>query len=261
MLRELKEFLAVLPQNMDIVLGQLESLAIKIGVKFDYDRNDIMTLIRTHSEELSLGIARWLTDALKSSAGNVTQVLLMILNLFLIPIFFFYLVSENTYWRAAFKKLVPAEHHTRLSQVLEKSISILKSYLQGQVLACAILALLYGLGLQLAGLKFGILIGIITGSLSFIPYVGFSIGMGLGLVVAFSMGQGFGFVALILAIFMIVQSMESFYITPKLVGKNVGLTALESILILIIFGNLFGFAGMLIAIPSGAVIKTLIAES
>ena len=107
--------------------------------------------------------------------------------------------------------------------------------------------------------KFGILIGLITGGLSFIPYVGFSMGLALGLIVAAAEGQGFSHIALVLLVFMIGQALESFVITPKLVGHTVGLTALESILTLIIFGNLFGFVGMLVAIPTGAIIKTTIA--
>jgi len=260
MLRELGEFLAVLPKNLDKLLDQLETWAVAIGVSLDYSRQEIIKLIEDHTSEFSASIVNFLTEGFKKSVGNVTAVILTILNIFLIPIFFFYLVSENNYWRASLKALIPRDYHARLSQTMDQSVTILKSYLQGQFLACAILALIYAVGLQAVGLKFGILIGIITGALTFIPYVGFSIGMALGIIVAFSMGNGLGYVALVLAIFMIGQALESFVITPKLVGNNVGLTALESILILIIFGNLFGFAGMLIAIPTGAVIKTVLTE-
>lgn len=259
-LRETQEFLAALPSNITKFLDQLESWAVSVGVSLDYDRKDVLGLVEAHISEYSVSILKSLTDVLKQSAGNLTQVLIFTLNLFLIPIFFFYLVTEKRYWLALVNHLIPSEYHDRFLQSLEKSVVILKSYLQGQVLACACLASVYSLGLLAVGLKFGILIGMITGFLTFIPYVGFSIGLGLGLIVALSSGSGFGYVALVLGVFMVGQALETFVVTPKLVGKNVGLTALESILVLIIFGNLFGFAGMLVAIPTGAIIKTTAGE-
>lgn len=256
MLRETREFLTVLPSNMTKLLDQVEGWAVGVGVSLDYDRKDVLELVEAHISQLSVGILKSITEGLKQSAGNLTQVLLTILNIFLIPIFFFYLVTEKNYWLATLKSLVPQQYHARALDTFGKSIVILKSYLQGQVLACTILGAIYSVGLFAVGLKFGILIGIITGSLSFIPYVGFSIGLILGVIVAFSMGHGLGYVALVLGVFMVGQALETFVVTPKFVGKHVGLTALESILVLIIFGNLFGFVGMLIAIPTGAIIKT-----
>jgi predicted PurR-regulated permease PerM len=251
--RELKEFLAVLPQNMTYFLDQIEGLAVKIGVSLDYSRTDVLDLVNQHAKEVSVSALKIVTDALKRSAGNFTAIILTVLNVFLIPVFFFYLVSENRYWESVMKALVPKTYHGRITKTYERSLELLKSYMQGQFIACTVLAVLYAVGLFAAGLKFGVLIGIITGALTFIPYVGFSLGLVAGVIVAFSMGQGFGYVAAIITIFMVIQALESFVVT-------VGLTPLESILILIVFGNLFGFAGMLVAIPTGAILKTVIAE-
>ena len=259
LLREAKEFLTVLPGNMERLLDQIEKWTIQIGMSLRYDRSDIMALVNTHASQLSVNALTLLTDGLKKSAGNVTQVLITVLNIFLIPIFFFYVVTEKNYWQASMKALIPKAYHKQVSDSVKHSLTILKSYVQGQFLACFILSIIYALGLYLVGLKFGILIGLITGGLSFIPYVGFSMGLALGLIVAAAEGQGFSHIALVLLVFMIGQALESFVITPKLVGHTVGLTALESILTLIIFGNLFGFVGMLVAIPTGAIIKTTIA--
>ena len=256
MLREVAEFLSVLPENMTKLLDQIEAWAVKVGVSLDYDRRDVLELVEVHVSKLSVSILKTITAGLKQSAGNLTQILLSVLNVFLIPIFFFYLVSEKNYWFALIKALIPREHYAYVLDTLKTSNVILKSYLQGQVLVCSILALIYSIGLLAVGLKFGILIGIITGSLTFIPYVGFSVGLALGLLVALSMGDGVSFIALVFVVFMFGQLLETFVITPKFVGKNVGLTALESILVLIIFGNLFGFVGMLVAIPTGAIIKS-----
>lgn len=259
-LREAKEFLAVLPDNTSKLLDQIENWAVSIGVSLDYERKDVLELVQTHISKLSLSMLKSVTEVLKQSAGNVTQVILMVLNIFLIPIFFFYMVSERNYWVSIVKTLIPNEYNKRVLTTAKNSISILKSYLQGQVLACLILSVFYAIGLSIVGLRFGVFIGIITGSLTFVPYVGFSIGMGLGLIVAMTAGTGMIHVLLVLLVFMIGQALESFVVTPRFVGKNVGLTALESILVLIIFGNYFGFAGMLVAIPTGAIIKTTLAE-
>lgn len=259
-LREAKEFLTVLPGNMAKLLDQVESWAVAIGVSLDYDRRDVLRLVEVQVNNLSVSLFKTLTEGLKQSAGNMTQMLLAVLNVFLIPIFFFYLVSEKHYWLGIVKALTPKDHQAQALEIFEESTVVLKSYLQGQVLACTILAFIYSLGLFAVGLRFGILIGIITGVLSFIPYVGFSVGLALGIIVALSMGNGLSYLILVVSVFMIGQALETFVVTPKFVGKHVGLTALESILILVIFGNIFDFVGMMVAIPTGAIIKITLAK-
>ena len=257
---ELKDFLAALPQYLTNFLDQVEAIAVHIGLSMDYSRDEIRELVNRHSAELSVNALKFVGDTLKHSAGNLTGVILATLNVFLIPVFFFYLVSENSYWQSLVLKLFPEGQRARFSRTFDQCVDLLKSYLQGQSLACATLAACYACGLLLVGLRFGALIGILTGALSFMPYVGFSLGLAAGVVVAFSMGKGFGFVAVVLAVFFVVQSLESFVITPRLVGNTVGLTPLESILVLIVFGNLAGFTGMLVAIPTAAILKIIAAE-
>jgi predicted PurR-regulated permease PerM len=255
-LTEAKAFLIEFPNYTTRLLDGVERWAVKVGMSLEYNRSDVLTVVQSQIEKMSAGILKLFTDWLKHSVGDVTQAILTILNIFLIPIFFFYFVSEKNYWISTIKAIIPREHHKLALETLDKSGHIFKSYLQGQVLACTILAIFYSVGLAAVGLKFGILIGIVTGALTFVPYVGFSIGLVMGLIVASTMGSGIGHVLIVFIVFMIGQSLETFVITPKYVGKNVGLTELESILVLIIFGNFFGFIGMLVAIPSGAIIKT-----
>jgi predicted PurR-regulated permease PerM len=131
---------------------------------------------------------------------------------------------------------------------------VLAEYLRGQVTVMAILAAFYAAALWLAGLQFAVPIGVLTGLLIFVPYLGFGIGLALAMVVAllqFSAWQGvFG----VLAVYGIGQLIESLVLTPWLVGERIGLHPLAVIFALLAFGQLFGFTGVLLALPASAAI-------
>ena len=108
------------------------------------------------------------------------------------------------------------------------------------------------------GVKFALVIGIATGILSIIPYVGFSLGFGMAILSVIAGHEGWGTLIALIIGYSAVQFLESFIITPRIVGDQVGLSPFEAILALVIFGNLFGFIGLLLAIPMGAIVRILI---
>jgi predicted PurR-regulated permease PerM len=123
-----------------------------------------------------------------------------------------------------------------------------------------ILSLLYAIGLTLIGLKFGFLIGLLSGFLSIIPYAGFTIGFTVSLLIGAANYEQLSSLFGVVAVFSVVQSLEGTLITPKLVGNKVGLSSLTTMLALIIGGNLLGIIGMLIAIPIAAILKNITLE-
>jgi len=127
-------------------------------------------------------------------------------------------------------------------------------------LVALILAVLYGGGLGIIGLKFGFLIGIVSGLLNIIPYAGFAIGLLSALVMSLAYFETILTPIGVIVVFVVVQLLESFLITPKLVGNKVGLSSLSTLLALIIGGNLFGTFGILIAIPLAAMTKKIVYE-
>ena len=131
-------------------------------------------------------------------------------------------------------------------------------FVRGQGVVVVFLAVFYGIGLTLTGLDFGLLVGMGAGFISFVPYFGMLIGLAISLAIAIVQFGEWVQVLFVLAVFGLGQIADSFYLTPKLVGESVGLHALWVIFALMAGGALFGFTGVLLAIPVAATIGVLI---
>lgn len=182
-----------------------------------------------------------------------------LLSLILItPVVSFYLLRDWDVIKLRFYALLPRQHEITIREQLLLIDATLAGFIRGQMNVCLILALFYATGLSIVGLKFGVLIGIATGFLVILPYVGFMFGAGLGVIVAyFQFGDIAGMFPTAI-VFAIGQGLESGIITPKLVGEKVGLHPVWIIFGMLAGAALFGFIGVLIAVPVSAVIGVLI---
>ncbi len=172
-------------------------------------------------------------------------------NVFLIPIVMFYLLQEWPKILDYVEESIPRPMHDRTMKLVAEIDSVLSEFLRGQLSVMFLLALYYSVGLWLAGLRFALPVGIITGLLVFIPYVGFGTGLLLALLTAALQG-GWSPLLGVGVVFALGQLLESFALTPYLVGERIGLHPLAVIFALMAFGQLFGFVGMLVALPVGA---------
>ena len=130
--------------------------------------------------------------------------------------------------------------------------AVLSEFLRGQVLVMMALAAYYVLGLWLAGLEYAVPVGVLTGLLVFVPYLGYATGFVLALATAILQFEGWPPILGTLAVFGFGQALESFFLTPRLVGERIGLHPLAVIFALMAFGQLFGFFGVLLALPASA---------
>ena len=179
-------------------------------------------------------------------------------NLILIPVVLFYLLLD---WKSLVSRvveLVPPHLRGRYDGFMTEADQVLGQYLRGQLLVMLILALYYSVALALFGLDLAWPIGIFTGLAVFVPYVGYGLGLLLALLAGlleFTGDGGFMRVALMLGVvYGLGQLIESFYLTPRLVGERIGLHPLTVIFALMAFGQLFGFVGVLVALPASAVL-------
>jgi predicted PurR-regulated permease PerM len=195
-------------------------------------------------------------------AGGLFQsgvAIINILSLILItPVVAFYLLRDWDIIKLRFFSLLPRKHEIIIREQLMLIDSTLAGFIRGQINVCLLLGGFYAIGLSLAGLKFGILIGIATGLLVILPYVGLMFGMCIGLTVAFFQFGTWGGMLPILMVFIAGQILEGNFVTPKLVGEKVGLHPVWIIFGLLAGAALFGFVGVLIAVPVTAVIGVLI---
>lgn len=185
--------------------------------------------------------------------------LINMLSLILItPIVAFYILRD---WDSIIERvdnLLPRKHAHTIREQMHIIDDTLAGFIRGQINVCLILGTYYAIGLSLAGLKFGIVIGLATGFLVIFPYVGLMLGMSIGLGVAFFQFGDMASVLTVLAVFVTGQMIEGYFITPKLVGEKVGLHPVWIIFGMLAGAALFGFVGILLAIPITAVIGVLI---
>jgi predicted PurR-regulated permease PerM len=177
----------------------------------------------------------------------------MLINLVLVPFVIFYLLQEWSRIIAGLSRLLPRPWLPRAQRIATEIDHMLAQFCRGQMLVMLLLAVYYSVGLWLAGLDFALPVGVLTGLLVFIPYVGFGSGLVLAVLAALLQGGG-GWEPLIgvAVVYGIGQLIESFALTPYLVGERIGLHPLAVIFAVLAFGQLFGFTGVLVALPVSA---------
>ena len=176
----------------------------------------------------------------------------------LIPVALFYLLMEWPRLMVQLRGLIPVRMRASTDDFVQEADTVLGQYLRGQLLVMGILAVYYSVGLALFGLDLALPIGIFTGLAIFVPYLGFGLGLILAVLAGlleFSSSAGIGYTAVMVAvIYGVGQVVESFVLTPRLVGERIGLHPLAVIFVLLAFGQLFGFVGVLVALPVSAVL-------
>ncbi len=179
-------------------------------------------------------------------------VLGLVVNLMLAPVVMFYLLMDWNNLLPRIGRIAPRQWQDKVIQIAGDIDATLSQYLRGQILVMAILAAYYSVALWLADIPSALPVGLITGLLIFIPYLGFSTGLILALLVATLQFSGWGPIIAVLVVYGIGQVVESFILTPYLVGERIGLHPLAVIFALMAFGQLFGFFGVLAALPASA---------
>jgi len=191
-----------------------------------------------------------LVNALVTSAMNVINMALLVV---LVPVITFYLLMDWDRMVARVDDLLPRDHAPVIRELARDIDRTLASFIRGQGTVCLILGVFYATALMLTGLQFGLIVGFIAGLISFIPYVGALVGgaLALGLAVFQFWGEWW-MIGAVGAVFAAGQVIEGNVLTPKLVGGSVGLHPVWLIFALSAFGALFGFVGMLVAVPVAA---------
>ncbi|MDP1751653.1 MAG: AI-2E family transporter [Reyranella sp.] len=217
-------------------------------------------------QDLQAKAAQWAGGALAvagSVVGQVAQRGVAIINLlgllFITPVVTFYMLRDWEKVLAAIDGALPLDHADTIRKLARESNAAIAGYLRGQALVCLCLGSIYAIGLSLVGLQFGLVIGVIAGAISFIPFVGTFVGavMAIGMALAQFPPEWMG-VAKVAAVFLFGQTMEGNVLSPKLVGDRVGLHPVWIMFALLAGGSLFGFVGVLVAVPTASVVGVIV---
>ena len=218
------------------------------------DNVGIGAFLANYSEMAGTWGAKVLVSVGKSGGALAAAVL----SLFLVPILTFYLLRDWDTIMTHLGALVPSRQREIVFKLARDTDEVLGAFLRGQLLVMLALSVIYSLGLSLVGLKFAIAIGVVSGLVSFIPYLGFVFGIGLAaLTVALEPNPLWQMIGVV-ATFTIAQLLEGSILTPKLVGDRIGLHPVLIIFAIVAGGQLFGFFGILLALPAAAVLSVVV---
>ncbi|MCB1333269.1 MAG: AI-2E family transporter [Roseivivax sp.] len=196
-----------------------------------------------------------LLEALLSSAAGIINIVTLFV---IVPVVAVYLLVDWDNMIARIDDLLPRDHAPVIRRLALEIDGVLSSFVRGMGSVCLILGTYYALALWLVGLQFGLVIGVVAGLLTFIPYVGAIVGGLLAIGIAlFQFWGDWVWVAAVWAVFQSGQLVEGNYLTPKLVGGSVGLHPVWLLLALSVFGALFGFVGLLVAVPMAAALGVI----
>ena len=218
----------------------------KAGVTITLDSSSLRQFIAENASDAS-GIAKKIFASV--GIGGLAVVGFLI-NLLLIPIALFYLLRDWDLLIASIDATLPRRYHVTTTTIAREIDAVLSEFLRGQLSVMLIMSVFYVAGLWLVGLNFALPVGLITGLLVFIPYLGSGTGLVLGIVAAVM--QDPSLAVLVLAVFGVGQLIEGFAVTPWLVGDRIGLHPLAVLFALLAFGQVFGFFGVLLALPASA---------
>jgi predicted PurR-regulated permease PerM len=245
---------SLLQQKLPVLIEKLNNellpaINAHLDTEFQLDSVSLRALV---SDKLS-GTDPSLTSSILNSIKVGTHALLGLLGTaLLVPVALFYLLADWPQLLVRTRAFLPRAWEPKVMQLLCEMDEVLAQFLRGQISVMLVLAVYYSAALALAGFHSALPIGLLTGLLIFIPYVGYAFGLLLAVLsAALEFGNWYGFIA-VTVIYGLGQMLESFILTPRLVGERIGLHPLAVIFALMAFGQLFGFVGVLIALPASA---------
>jgi len=240
-----------IPMFADRMNATLTPLLSRFGIDIALDTASIKAFVLKY---LNANLEDWTTTALSSARIGGSILLAIVGTVVLVPMVLFYLLMDWNGLRQRLGDLIPPRLRERTYSFIDECDGVLGQYLRGQLSVMVALAVYYSVGLALFGFDLAVPVGVFTGLAVFIPYLGFGLGLTLALISGVLQFTGWHGVVGVAVVFGIGQLLESFVLTPRLVGERIGMSPLTVIFALLAFGHLFGFVGVLIALPVSAVL-------
>ena len=259
---------------LPLFFRQLQSLVALIPDIQNWINNVMLPYLQTRMDvdlqslELDL-LARTLSSEWQQAGGIASQVMSYVTastmgllgffgSAFLVPVVGFYLLRDFDVLTANIREVLPRNVEPKVTLWVSECDEVLSAFVRGQLLVMFALGLIYGIGLSLVGLKYAMLIGLIAGLASIVPYLGFAVGFVAAILVALFQFDSYMALLAVTAVFIVGQALESTILTPLLIGDRIGLHPVAVIFAVLAGGQLFGFIGMLLALPIAAVIMVLL---
>ena len=257
-LKDLGAFAVELPEKIDTLRGQVEPWLAQMGVAVPQNLDELIRQLDLQNVEVAeraIGpagaVAGWLVGGTASMVGTVVGLLM-------VPVLAFYILYDFDRMTAAVADIIPRRIRPLVGSLAHEVDEMLGQFIRGQLTVMFTLAVLYSVGYSIVGVRLAVLIGIVAGLLAFIPYVGGLISLSLAILMTLLDWQGPWPLLMVIAVYASVQAVDGLFITPKILGGKVGLSPIWVLFALMVAGDVFGFMGVLLAVPAAAVCKIIV---
>lgn len=253
--RDVTGFAAELPGAMQRLIARLQPQLDAMGIPVPHSVGEAFAQLGLDGKAVADKAVGPATTALQWLLGGTMSMLGALASLVIVPVFAFYLLYDFDRMIAAIRDLVPPGWRPFVVDVAGEVDAVLGEFVRGQLTVMLILAVLYAVAYSLVGVRLAIVIGVVAGMLSFIPYVGGATALGLAILMSLIDWHGPMQLVWVGVAYGVIQLLEGFVITPRVLGEKVGLSPIWVLLALMIGSELFDFLGVLLALPAAAVVK------
>jgi predicted PurR-regulated permease PerM len=257
---QVAETVAKVPGYIQVLRAKLEPAYQRLHLRYpeatEEARERLAAALRTNLPQIVSPITRGIAKAFSSLLSFV----LTILNLVIIPVFAFYLLYDMNRIKEGARELVPHRFRDYVFSRAAQVDRLLSAFARGQVTVCLILGAFYSVGLTLCGVPMGLVVGFVIGLFNLIPFMSYILGLPLALLLSWVDDQSGRALLAVAAVFTVGQFVEGNFITPRIVGQSLGLHAVVIMLAVLVGGTVFGFIGMLLAVPVTAALSVFWAD-
>ena len=258
---------------MPAIYHQVSILIAKIPAYKDYIQTELVPQVTAKVQSIDPRIAEKVKDSIQSIINGTFSIISSVFNnvwgytmatinifvvILLVPIILFYLLKDWPKITRNLNNLLPYQERNKIREILSSINDLLSAYIRGQFNVCLILSAYYGIGLSILGVDLGLLLGILSGFLIIIPFIGIFIAFSLAMIVGY---VTFGYTAklgFVMVLYVVGYLVENYFLTPKIIGDRIGLHPLWIMFAALAIGSLFGFIGIFFAIPIAGIIKVLL---
>lgn len=248
-------FIGRIPLIAEKLWSYLKSLILWGRPEISYQE---MYRLSDTTTQMTRGVLNAFGAGLNQLISGGLAVMNILMLLFISPIVLFYVLKDLPMLQKKCEEVIPHRYREKIKQMAGELDRTLSAFLRGQMFLSFLLMVYYSVSLGLTQLDLGVVIGLMTGLISFIPYVGFFTGLIVAMIMVLIQGGGWSLFGWVMGVFCVGSVLESYILTPYLVGRRVGLSPFWVLFALLACGSLFGFLGVLVAVPLAAVVGTFI---
>ncbi|MBN8616033.1 MAG: AI-2E family transporter [Deltaproteobacteria bacterium] len=257
-IHEVAVFLSDLPNELLELVRRAEPVLQEYGVPVPHSVNEALEQFELDPATIASHAAQPVEAVLRGVLGGTASAIGVLASALIVPVLAFYLLYDFDHMVAGARDLVPVRIRPQVVEIATEIDQMLGQFVRGQLLVMIAMAILYGIAYSIVGVRLAIPIALLAGLLAFIPYVGSGSALTMGLLMCIVDWDGWLKPVLVIVAYAICQFLEGFVIMPRVVGDKVGLPAVWVLVALMMGGEVFGFLGVLLAVPTAAVVKIFV---